>query len=137
MAKAAGEGAKVITIESKEEIVNIAKPFFEKSKFAERIIQKQGDALDIIPSLNETFDLVFIDASKEQYSRYFDLVIDKVRSGGLIMADNVLWYGSVIEEKKKPKTRSIHEFNQKVKNDKRVQNILLPFGDGVNCILKR
>lgn len=90
-----------------------------------------GNALQIIPTLDEQFDLVFIDADKENYISYYDLVVDKVRLGGIILADNVLWSGKVLNEKKDKDTASIHAFNEKVQHDYRVENILLPIRDGL------
>jgi len=95
-----------------------------------------GNALEIIPKLNETFDLVFIDADKQNYSNYFDLVIDKVRSGGYIVADNVLWSGKVAEANHDKDTAALHAYNLKVLNDKRVESYILPLRDGLNIARK-
>ncbi len=95
-----------------------------------------GDARKIIPTLVENFDLVFIDADKENYSLYYDLVIDKLSPGGVILADNVLWSGKVIEAKPDKDTQAILDFNTKVRNDSRVENLLLPLRDGVMMIRK-
>lgn len=135
-AKAMEPEGKIYTIESDKEVVELSKAFFEQSEYGHKIKQHVGDALEIIPTLDYEFDLVFIDASKTQYSTYYDQVIDKLRPGGIILADNVLFYGKVIEEKLKPKIKAIHDFNQKIKSDHRVFNILLPIADGINCILK-
>ena len=110
--------------------------FFENSDYGHKITQYVGDAMEVLPSIKDEYDLVFIDASKTQYSAYYDQVIDQLRPGGIILADNVLFYGKVLEDKLKPKIQSIHNFNQKIKADKRVFNILLPIADGINCILK-
>ena len=93
-------------------------------------------ALDLIPGLNEKFDLVFIDADKENYSRYFDLVIDNVNLNGIILADNVLWSGKVLDEEPDKDTRAIISFNRKVTEDDRVQNVLLPVRDGIMMMRK-
>ena len=127
---------KIQTIESDIEVLPIAESFFSRSPHGSRISLHKGDALDIIPTLKDEFDLVFMDGSKTQYSRYFDLLIDQVRPGGMILADNVLFYGQVLGPKMKPKTKSLHDFNEKIKLDSRVFNILLPIADGINCILK-
>ncbi len=95
-----------------------------------------GNALEIIPKLNETFDLVFIDADKQNYSNYFDLVIDKVRSGGYIVADNVLWSGKVAAANHDKDTAALHAYNLKVLNDKRVESYILPLRDGLNIARK-
>jgi predicted O-methyltransferase YrrM len=92
--------------------------------------------VEVIPTLNETFDLVFIDADKERYSVYFDLVIDKVRNGGFILADNVLWSGKVLDAKPDKDTRAILEFNKKIQDDPRVENVLLPIRDGIMLMRK-
>lgn len=95
-----------------------------------------GNALEIIPTLNETFDLVFIDADKQNYSNYFNLVIDKVRSGGYIVADNVLWSGKVAEVNHDKDTAALHAYNLKVLNDERVESYILPLRDGLNIARK-
>ena len=97
-----------------------------------------GDALDIIPALGETFDLVFIDADKRLYSEYFDLVFPMVRAGGLILADNTLWDGHVVEEHPKDKqTLGILSFNDKIKEDPRIEKVILPLRDGLTMIWKK
>ena len=96
-----------------------------------------GDAKTVIPTLPDTFDLVFIDADKISYSKYFDLVIDKVESGGFILADNVLWDGKVLNAQAKERdTQALQAFNDKVQNDPRVENVLLPIRDGLMMIRK-
>jgi predicted O-methyltransferase YrrM len=90
-----------------------------------------------IPKLNETFDLVFIDADKQNYSLYYDLVFDKVRSGGFIFADNVLWSGKIIEEKKDKDTQKLADFNDKVQQDNRVENVIVSIRDGIMMIQKK
>jgi caffeoyl-CoA O-methyltransferase len=119
------------TIDINDELEDMVRKYFEKANVAEKIQYHLGNALQIIPTLNETFDLVFIDADKENYSAYFDLVIDKVRSGGFIIADNVLWSGKVLQEKKDKDTQAIHLYNEKIKADNRVAQILLPIRDGL------
>jgi len=135
-AKAMHANGKIHTIESDKEIIELSKEFFDKSEYGYKIVQYEGDALEVIPTLDYEYDLVFIDASKTQYSTYYDQVIDKLRPGGIILADNVLFYGKVVDEKLKPKIQAIHNFNKKIKSDQRVFNILLPIADGINCILK-
>jgi caffeoyl-CoA O-methyltransferase len=131
---------KLITLDINDELEPMVKGFFEESGLADQIDYRLGNARDIIPDLDGPFDLVFIDADKYYYGEYFDLVIDKVRPGGVILADNVLWSGKIlIEEGKKTDkdTQAILDFNQKVQQDSRVENILLPIRDGVLMIRKR
>jgi len=130
-------GGIVHTIEANEELRYIIENGFEKSGISNKIQLYIGDAKKIIPTLDEVFDIVFIDAGKTDYATYFDLVIDKVRSGGLIMADNVLWSGKVVMENHDNDTRALHEFNQKIHNDNRVENSILPIRDGIMMIVKK
>ena len=129
---------KLITIDPNEETNVVANKYFQKSAYAKQIELKAGDATKIIPSLNQTFDIVFIDADKRNYALYFDMVIDKVKKGGLIIADNVLWSGKVLmpENEMDVDTRGIHDFNKKVNEDKRVTNLLLPVRDGLMIMMK-
>jgi caffeoyl-CoA O-methyltransferase len=130
------EGGKLITIDPNEETNHFASQFIAASPYKNQIHLMPGQAQEIIPTLKETFDIVFIDADKKNYSLYFDLVIDKVRSGGLIIADNVLWSGKVLEDKKDTETQSIHDFNTRVAREKRVNSLMLPVRDGL-LILKK
>lgn len=129
----------LITIDINDELESFSKQYFSASKWASQIIQKTGNALEIIPLLPNTFDLVFIDADKEEYSRYYDLIIDKVRSGGIIIADNVLWSGHVLKpaEKQDLETRAIAAFNSKIRSDDRVSLTMLPIRDGLSLIRKK
>lgn len=136
LAEGLTECGKLITIDINEELEQRVRNYFSNSPLASKIDYKTGNALTIIPELPEVFDLVFIDADKENYSRYFDLVIDKVRPGGIILADNVLWSGKVIEPKPDKDTVSILAFNKKVHDDPRVENVLLPVRDGIMMIRK-
>ena len=124
---------KLITIDINEELESMAHSFFQKAGLETNIQQHIGNALDIIPNLNHTFDLVFIDADKENYSNYFDLVIDKLAVGGFIIADNVLWSGKVINkhDEKDSETKAIKRFNTKIQNETRVENVLFPIRDGL------
>ncbi|MBM77740.1 MAG: methyltransferase [Crocinitomicaceae bacterium] len=126
------------TIDKNEELEAFAKTYFEKSTFKSQIKMHVGNALDIIPTLHEKWDLVFIDADKENYSNYFDLVVDNVRQGGWIIADNVLWSGKVLSEVKSNdlETESLKLFNAKVHEDNRVTNLLLPIRDGLMILIK-
>ena len=121
------------TIDVNEELQTIQRKYFNKSDFKKQIIQHLGDALDIIPNLDSTFDLVFIDAEKKQYDNYFEAAIKKCRSGSLILSDNVLWSGKVIEplQKGDKATQALLKYNQKLKTDPRVETVLLPVRDGL------
>ncbi len=130
---------KIHTIEIDAELEQIASKYFAKAGIEKKISQYFGDALEIIPPLNLLFDLVFIDADKENYSNYYRLIFNKVRSGGYILVDNVLWSGKVIEPLKKgdKETTGILEFNALVQDDERVENVLLPLRDGLMLIRKK
>ena len=121
------------TIDIKEELTDLQREFFDRSGYGNQIVQHLGKAADIIPALNTTFDLVFIDADKQNYAHYFDLVIEKMNSGGLILSDNVLWSGKVVEEVKHndKHTQALMAYNQKIKDDPRVETVLLPIRDGI------
>lgn len=130
-----GDG-KLITIDVNEELEERVRSFFAQSPLNSRIDFRIGDARSIIPKLNETLDLVFIDADKENYSAYYDLVFPKVRPGGIILADNVLWSGKVINARPDKDTAAILEFNRKIHEDHRVENVLLPVRDGIMMVRK-
>lgn len=127
---------KVITIDINEELEDTVRQYFRDAGLERKIDYRIANALEIIPGLEDTFDLVFIDADKENYSRYFDLVIGKVRQNGFILADNVLWSGKVLDAKPDKDTRAIVEFNRKIQDDHRVENVLLPIRDGIMMIRK-
>lgn len=129
-------GGTLVTIDINEELEDKVRTYFEESGLADRIDYRIGDAATIVPSLGGQFDLVFLDADKENYSCYFDLVIDHVSEGGIILADNVLWSGKVLQEKPDKDTRAIIAFNRKIQDDRRVENILLPIRDGILMIRK-
>lgn len=133
------EGGMIHTIDHNEELESMQSRYFEKSEYRNVIKQYVGDALDIIPSIEGEFDLVYIDADKENYCNYFDQVVDRVPSGGYIIADNVLWSGKVIEEldPKDEETRMLLEYNKKVQDDDRVQNVLFPIRDGLMIARKK
>ncbi len=135
-AEGLAEGGKVITLDIQEDTNRVATAFVERTKYKDRIEFHLGYATEIIPTLPETFDLVFIGADKPNYSNYYDLVFDKVRPGGFIIADNVLWSGRVLDDDKDENTKALHEFNQKVQADSRVCNVLLPVRDGLMAVSK-
>ncbi len=127
------------TIDINEELEKMVRSSFDESGLSDKINYHIGNALQIIPKLNESFDLVFIDADKKNYTAYYDLVFDKVNSGGYIIADNVLWSGKILDEKEKmdADTKAIDAFNNKVHNDKRVEHMLLPVRDGLMIARKK
>tara|TARA_R110002096_G_scaffold276109_1_gene469872 strand:+ start:80177 stop:80821 length:645 start_codon:yes stop_codon:yes gene_type:complete len=124
---------KLISLDVNEEIEDFAKSYFEKSGFADSIEMIVGDALKIIPQLNEKWDLVFIDADKENYLNYLKLLLDNVNIGGYIIADNVLWSGKVVQEIKEDdeETKALVEFNSWVQENEKLENVLLPIRDGL------
>lgn len=121
------------TIDINEELNDFQKQFFNQSVYAKQIITHIGDALEIIPNLDLTFDLVFIDAEKKQYASYFEAVINKCHSGSVILSDNVLWSGKVVEpiDDKDEATQAVIAYNQKIKNDPRVETVILSIRDGL------
>ena len=127
------------TIDIDEELHDFQRKYFDKSDFGHQIIQHTGNALDIIPELNKTFDLVFIDADKPNYSNYFHLIIGKLNVGGIILSDNVLWHGKVVEaiDEKDKSTKAVLEYNTLLKNDPRIETVVLPIRDGLTISRKK
>ena len=121
------------TIDINEELSEMQRKFFDRSGFGDKIIQHTGDALKIIPELDQVFDLIFIDAEKKMYDAYFEAVIKKTRPGSIILTDNVLWSGKVVEplDKKDMVTRNLLAYNKKLKNDSRVETVILSIRDGL------
>lgn len=138
MASGLSEGGVVHTIDVNDELEDFTRGFIEKSGLEKHIVFHIGDACEIIPRLDEVFDLVFIDADKREYSKYYHLVFDKVRVGGMIIADDVLWDGKVADPNVKldAQTQGIMEFNDMVQADTRVENVLLPVRHGLMMIRK-
>lgn len=132
------KNGSIHTIDHNEELLVIQNKYFKKAGISEKVKQYTGDATKIVKKLNLDFDLVFIDADKENYPLYFDLIIEKVKPGGVIIADNILWSGKILEkvEEEDYATKSIIEFNDKVNNDDRVETIILPIRDGLSLIRK-
>ena len=126
------EGA-LFTIDKNEELEDFAKKFFVESEYKSQITQLVGNALDIIPTIDEKLDLVFIDADKANYSNYFNLIIDKMNSGGVILSDNVLWSGKVVEDlnPKDIDTKELLKYNKLMNTDERIETVLLPIRDGL------
>jgi caffeoyl-CoA O-methyltransferase len=138
LAQGLATGGMLHTIEIDEELEDFATKYFKKAGVQDKIKQHIGAAAEIIPTIKEQFDLVFIDADKLNYEHYYDLVFDKVPVGGYIMADNVLYDGEVVlpKEERSKNARCIHSFNKKVKADKRVEHLLLPVRDGLMIVRK-
>jgi len=127
------------TIDVNEELVDFQRKYFDKSGYGKQIHQYLGNALEIIPKLDTTFDLVFIDADKENYSNYFNVIIDKLNTGGIIISDNVLWSGKVLEttfKKYDTSTPALIEYNALLKKDKRIETVVLPIRDGLTISRK-
>jgi predicted O-methyltransferase YrrM len=121
------------TIDINEELIDIQNKYFDKSEYKNNIIQHKGNALELIPKIQDKFDLVFIDADKSNYINYFNLLIDKMNSGAVIISDNVLWSGKVTEpvEPKDIDTITLLEYNKLLKTDSRIESVLLPIRDGL------
>jgi predicted O-methyltransferase YrrM len=140
LAEGLAAGGKVITLDVNEELERMVRSYVEKAGMTDRVDFRIGRAADLIPQLDETFDLVFIDADKANYGLYYELVFDKVRPGGIIVADNVLWSGKVVQPeatKKDKELRAILAFNARIQQDDRVENVLLPLRDGLMVIRKK
>ncbi len=129
--------AMLHTIEANRELQTIIQEHIELANLQNKINTYVGNALEIIPTIEEKFDMVFIDAGKRDYAEYFDLIIDKVNPNGIILADNVLWSGKVVDKNKDNDTRIIDEFNKKIHADSRVDNITLPIRDGLTIAIKK
>ena len=127
------ENGIVHTIDVKEELVDFQRKYFDKSPWKNQIHQHLGEAVAIIPTINETFDLVFVDADKENYLNYYELILPKMNKGGIILSDNVLWSGKVVEPLQEGdlSTKILLEYNKKLKEDKRIETVLLPIRDGL------
>jgi len=137
LAEGLDKKGRLITIELNEETAELADSFFKKSPYADQIKLLTGDAKILVPDLELEFDLIFIDADKESYMMYYEMILPKCRPGALILVDNVLWSGKVLDPRKDKKTSVIHDFNVKVRSDDRVTNVILPFRDGIQLIIKK
>jgi caffeoyl-CoA O-methyltransferase len=139
LAKGLKPGGKLYTIDHNAELEDFTRSFFLEAGLEDTIEYHIGEALDVLPGINEVFDLVFIDADKENYINYYNIALDKLRTGGIILADNVLWDGKVLKQPAPDdvETLAIIRFNEYVQNDPRVENIILPFRDGLSVIRKR
>jgi caffeoyl-CoA O-methyltransferase len=136
LAEGLADGGRVVSLDVNEETNAVAQSFIDKTEYADRIHLRLGEAAFIIPHMQGPFDLVFIDADKPNYSNYYNLVFEKLRPGGFIIADNVLWSGKVLDEEKDENTQALHDFNKMVQADERVSNILLPVRDGLMVVVK-
>lgn len=129
---------RIITIEAEEERERMARDHIEGSAYADRIELRMGDAVELLPDVPDGIDIAFLDGNKRQYGQYFDLLIDKVRPGGLLLADNVLWDGRVADTSRKDKDADLmRAFNAKVRDDERVEQLILPLRDGLTMMVKR
>ena len=136
MAEGLHANGRIDTIDVDEELTEMQRRYFDVSGYGKQIFQHLGNAAEIIPTLNGNFDLVFIDADKEQYPLYFDLIIERIQAGGLIIADNVLWSGKVVTNATDEATQALQLFNKKMVEDTRVETVLLPVRDGLTLIRK-
>jgi caffeoyl-CoA O-methyltransferase len=135
LARGLKRGGKLITIEINDELVPFSTDFFKKAGLSDTIEQLTGKAQDLIPAINIMFDLIFIDGDKREYCEYYRAVKNKVRPGGFILADNVLWGGKVLDENTKDQqTRGIIEFNEMIRNEPGIENLILPVRDGIMLI---
>ena len=139
LARGLSQKGKLFTIELNPEMHDIAQKYFKQAGLDDRIIQKTGHALDLLQGLDYSWDLVFIDADKENYVNYYNLIFDRVRKGGFILADNVLWGGKVLdpEEKQDKETKGITAFNALIRRDERVDHLMIPVRDGLMVLRKK
>ncbi len=133
LAEGLQKNGKLHTIDVNEELTSLQRSYFDQSDYGNQIIQHTGDAVDIVPELDVVFDLVFIDAEKKSYDAYFEAALKKTKPGSLILSDNVLWSGKVVEQidPKDKATKVLLEYNKKLKEDPRVETVLLPIRDGL------
>jgi predicted O-methyltransferase YrrM len=139
LAEGVQSDGEIHTIDVNEELVDFQRGYFDKSGYGHQIHQHLGSAIDIIPTLDMTFDLVFIDADKPNYVNYFHLIIEKLKPGGIILSDNVLWHGKVVEplDDKDLSTKAVLAFNSLLKNDTRIETVVLPIRDGLTISRKK
>ena len=136
MAEGLATGGLIDTIDYNEELSDIQRRYFDQSSYRSQIVQHLGEAKDVIKTLTGPYDLVFLDADKENYPHYFDLIIDKLETGGVILSDNVLWSGKVLEKAADEATSALQEYNHKINTDARVETIILPIRDGLTITRK-
>jgi predicted O-methyltransferase YrrM len=129
-------GGSIDTIDHNEELADMQRRYFDQSPYGSQIDQHLGEAKDILKTLTGPYDLVFLDADKENYPHYFDLIIDKLETGGILLSDNVLWSGKVLEKATDEATSSLQEYNHKINTDVRVETVVLPIRDGLTITRK-
>ena len=134
LAEGLADNGKIITIDKNVEIIDFQNKYFEKSGYRDKIIQLNGEALDLIKTLDDKFDIVFLDADKENYIKYYKSVSNKISKGGILISDNVLWSGKVLEPSKSNdlETDILNKFNQLLKNDKKFETVIIPIRDGIS-----
>jgi predicted O-methyltransferase YrrM len=137
MAEALDDEAQIHTIEINDEMEAFIRKYLDQTPLKDRIQVHIGDALHIVPRLKESFDLVFIDADKRRYVEYFDLVVDRLKPHGFIIADNTLWNGKVPDTDPDPQTEGIQRFNDKIAGDSRIEKVILPVRDGLTIVYKK
>ena len=140
MAEALEDGAELHTFEVVDEQEDFLRPWFEGSRYADKIFLHIGDALDLVPQMDVEWDLAFIDADKREYVEYYEMVLPRLRPGGFIIADNTLWYGHVVEEHTRESDRQtlgVKAFNDLVAKDERVEKVIVPIRDGLTLIRKK
>ena len=137
MAEGLTTGGSIDTIDHNEELADMQRRYFDQSPYGNQIVQHLGEAKDILKTLAGPYDLVFLDADKENYPHYFDLIINKLETGGILLSDNVLWSGKVLEKATDEATSALQEYNHKINNDVRVETVILPIRDGLTITRKR
>lgn len=139
LAEGLREGGKLYTIDINEELEEWVNAYFQQAGLADFVELLIGNALQLIPQFDLTFDLVFIDADKVNYWNYYEMILPKMKTNGIIVVDNVLWYGNVLKEKNEmdKDTLAIYEFNEKIQKDSRVENVILPLRDGLMLLRKK
>jgi predicted O-methyltransferase YrrM len=140
LAEGTSDDAIIYTVEKNDEMQPFAEPFIDRSPYRHKIKMFWGDFVELYPSFDEEFDLIYIDADKRDYSLYYDMVFPSLKKGGLILADNTLWSGKVIEEdisKNDKQTIGILSFNEKIKHDDRIEKVIIPMRDGLTMIWKK
>jgi len=136
LARGMGEGSLVVTIEPNEEMINAASGYLQRAGLADRVRIERGKALDVLPRLDDPFDLLFIDAVKEEYKQYLDLGLKRLRSGGVVIVDNLLWGGKVAGHDAEASTVALREFNVYFANHPQLRSVVLPVGDGLGYAVK-
>ena len=138
LADGLSDDGQIHTIDKNEELLHIQNKYFNKSIHQKKIIQHTGNALNIIPNLNLKFDIVFIDADKENYSEYLKMILPNMNKGAVLITDNILWHGKVVNQDKEIdyKTRKIAEFNKNLANESSIKSIIIPIRDGISIAVK-